>query len=51
MIQLIANNVKESIVADLKKARYFSFSVDTTPDISHTDQLALIIRYVSPVNG
>ena len=51
MIQLIANKVKESVVADMKKAGYFSFSVDSTPDIAHTDQLALIIRYVSPVNG
>ena len=38
-------------MADVKKAGYFSFSVDSTPDISHTDQLTLIIRYVSPVNG
>ena len=51
MIQLMAKKVKESIVADVKKAGYFSFSVDSTPDISHTDQLTLIIRYVSPVNG
>ena len=51
MIQLMAKKVKESIVADVKKAGYFSFSVDSTPDSSHTDQLTLIIRYVSPVNG
>ena len=51
MIQLMAKKVKESIVADVKKAGYFSFSVDSTPDISHTDQLTLIIRYVSSVNG
>ena len=51
MIQLIAKNVKESIVADVKKAGYFSFSVNSTPDVSHTDQLTLIIRYVSSVNG
>ena len=53
MIQLMAKKVKESIVADVKKAGYFSFSVNSTPDISRrpTDQLTLIIRYVSPVNG
>ena len=38
-------------MADVKKARYFSFSVDSTPDVSHTDQLTLIIKYVSPING
>ena len=51
MIQLMAKKVKESIVPDVKKAGYFSFSVDSTPNISHIDQLTLIIRYVFPVNG
>ena len=51
MIQLMAKKIKESIVADVEKAGYFSFSVDSTSDILHTDQLTLIIRNVSPVNG
>ena len=51
MIQFMAKKVRESIVADVKKVEYFSFSVDSTPDIFHIDQLTLIIRYVSPVNG
>ena len=50
-IQLMAKKVKESIMADLKKSGYFSFSVDFTPDISHTEQLSLIIRYLFPVNS
>ena len=50
MIQLMAKKVRESIVADVKKAEYFSFSVDSTPHISHIDQSTLIIRYVPPVN-
>ena len=45
MVQLMAKNVKDSIVVDVKEAGYSTF------DISHTDQLTLIIiRYVSPVN-
>ena len=51
MSQLLAKTVKEAIMADVKKAGYFSLSVDSTPDISHTDQLTLIIRYVSPEDG
>ena len=47
----MAKKVKESIMVDMKKSGYFSFSVDSTRDISHTDQISLIIRYVSPVNG
>ena len=50
MIQLMAKKVKESIVTDVKKVGYFSFSVDSTLKISPTDQLTLIIRYLSPVN-
>jgi hypothetical protein len=51
MIQLLSKTVKEPILADVNKAGYFSLSVDSTPDISHTDQLTLIIRYVSPEDG
>ena len=47
----MAKKVKDVIVADMKKAGYFNFSVDYTPNISHTDQLTLIIRYVSPEDG
>lgn len=34
------------ILEELQAARYYSISVDSTPDISHTDQLAFCIRYV-----
>ena len=53
MIQLMAKKVRESVVADVKKAGYFSFSGGSNPDISRrpTDQSTLINRYVSPVNG
>ena len=47
----MAKKFQESIVAEVKKVRYFSFSVDSTTDILHTDQLILIIRYVSSINN
>ena len=34
----------------MKFAKYFSISVDSTPDITHVDQLTFTIRYVS-ANG
>ena len=48
----MAKKVQQSIVAGMKKVRYFSFSVDSTPDIllPISDQIILIIRYVSSIN-
>lgn len=40
--------VLSEIVNLVKLAKYFSISVDSTPDVSHIDQLTLIMRYVSP---
>ncbi|XP_039313486.1 uncharacterized protein LOC120359569 [Solenopsis invicta] len=51
LIHLMALKIRESILQDIKTAGYFSISVDSTPDLSHIDQLAVIIRYVSPDNG
>lgn len=45
-IQLMADNVTKQIVQEAKTAKYFSISIDSTPDSSHTDQLAFILRYV-----
>lgn len=32
----------------MKSIKYFSVSVDSTPDVSHVDQLTSILRYVLP---
>ncbi|KAJ8940657.1 hypothetical protein NQ314_010643 [Rhamnusium bicolor] len=45
-IKLVALKTRDVILNDIKKAIYFSISVDSTPDISHVDQLVLIIRYL-----
>ncbi|GIY18804.1 zinc finger MYM-type protein 1 [Caerostris darwini] len=47
----MAEKVKDTIMEEVKNSGYFSFSIDSIPDISHTDQLTLIIRYVSPEDG
>ncbi|CAG9822955.1 unnamed protein product [Phaedon cochleariae] len=49
-IQLMADEVMNVIIGEIKMAKYFSISVDSTPDISHFDQLTFIIRYVQ-LNG
>ena len=46
MIELMGQKVLSVIVDEIKTAKYFSISVDSTPDIMYVDQLTLIIRYV-----
>ncbi|XP_077341212.1 zinc finger MYM-type protein 1-like [Lithobates pipiens] len=45
-ICLLGNQVKKKIVADIKKAKYFGILFDSTPDVSHIDQMCEVIRYV-----
>lgn len=45
-VTLLAREVLNYILKDLRAAKYFSMIVDSTPDISHIDQLTLIVRYV-----
>ncbi len=42
----MAKKVKEHIVAEQAPSKYFSVSVDSTPYLTHVDQLTTIIRYV-----
>ena len=43
----MAAKVKAAIVEEIKKSKYYAVSIDSTPDISHVDQLTVIIRYVN----
>ncbi len=42
----MAKKVKEYIVAEVAPSKYFSVSVESTPYLTHVDQLTTIIRYV-----
>lgn len=46
-IVVMANQVTDQIIKEIKDARYYSIIVDSTTDILHKDQLSFIIRYVS----
>ena len=43
----MARKVISEIVKEIQESKYFSIIVDSTPDITHKDQLSFIIRYVS----
>ena len=38
----------DSIISEIKQAKYCSVSVNSTPDITNVDQLTIILRYVTP---
>jgi len=42
----LANKVRKQILAEIKQAKYFGILFDSTPDLSHTEQLSEVIRYV-----
>jgi len=46
-IEIMSEKVKKTIVNEIINAKYFSIIIDSTPGISHTDQLAFIFRYVA----
>lgn len=46
-IDVMGEKTKQVIANALKVARYFSVIIDSTPDLSHTDQLTFIFRFVN----
>jgi len=46
IMQLMVNKIIHTIVDQIKKCKYFSLIIDSTPDITHIDQLSFIVRYV-----
>ena len=45
-IQIIVHKLFQSIIHELTCAKYFSVSIDSTPDITHIDQHTCVLRYV-----
>ena len=46
LIQMMGKRVLEEIIGRLKKSKYYSISLDSTPAESHTDQLTLIFHFM-----
>ena len=45
-IGLLANSVQNSLVAKIKKNKYYGIFIDSTPDLAHREQLSFIFRYI-----
>ena len=46
LIELLGKKVKHLILEEIKAAKYFFILLDSTPNVSHIDQIALIVGYV-----
>lgn len=46
-IGIMAQKVEKQIIDEILSAKYFSVIVDSTPDITHLDQLCFVIRYIN----
>ena len=46
LIELLVTEVEKENLQQLKLAKYFSIILDCTPDMSHHEQMSVILRYV-----
>ncbi|XP_045898642.1 zinc finger MYM-type protein 1-like, partial [Micropterus dolomieu] len=47
LIDSISTKILEKILEEIKTSKYFSIILDCTPDLSHKEQLSVIVRIVS----
>jgi hypothetical protein len=46
-INILGSNIREKIVSDCNESHFFTVIADSTTDISHKDQLAILLRFVN----
>lgn len=50
-IALLAKKVRNEIIHQIKSAKYYTIMFDCTPDVSGTEQMSQVIRYVHVTDG
>lgn len=49
IIEIISSQTVQSIVAKIQEVKYYAIILDCTPDISHKEQMSLVVRIVELV--
>lgn len=44
----MGDRIRSEIFSEVQMAKYFSVSVDSSPDVAHADQFIFILCYESP---
>lgn len=47
LIDILSNDIRRTICNDIRNSLFFSVIIDSTQDISKTDQVSLVIRYTN----
>lgn len=48
LISILAGKVIDEIKHQVQRSKYYSVIIDSTPDVTHVDQLSFVIRYIGP---
>lgn len=51
LIELMGNHVKGTILNQIRESKYYSIILDCTRDVSRTEQMSLVLRYVNIHSG
>jgi hypothetical protein len=46
IINMMTNEIKQKIIKNIQSVKYFTVIMDCTPDIGHSEQLAILLRIV-----
>lgn len=46
IIELLGTTIKNYILNNVRKLKYFFIILDCTPDVNHTEQIIVVLRHV-----